>query len=300
MGRIFQGLLFSLAGLLFAACPGGNGSDADGGPDPLGVSVSLTFKPSCGAFAGSYKADCISALVLVAEDADGVEIDRSCTPLGPCEDCLSDRLGVLTDLVLSGEVARLPNLPTQKDVVMRVIALHDVDAPDGADPCANQSSSRWLMWGRSKRADFSVDAGTLQVNVPVECRQCTRGCDGVGETCPVDFPNSQCIPASADPPEVLGCDRVCDPDNPATCFDGDLVCDPNLGRCEIPIPTYRGFCRSCRTSDECASGFGCVIPIGKDEGLCSPVCPQTICKSGAICTPVGQGTAWRRVGGGAN
>lgn len=263
-------------------------------PADLPVSLSLRFKANCGAFVTDYDADCLSAVSLIVRDPAGTELARTCTPLGTCEDCSRERLDALSDMVLGQTVATLGPVPLDTPVVFEMQGVHDIGR-EGDDPCLDPSSRDLLIWAHSDVVTLRSSADTATVLLRAECRDCAGGCRALNSgMCPVAMPTQHCLPALAAPPEQLGCAVRCRTGSASSCFDGALSCTD--GTCDVDS-AQGGFCSPCQSDLDCLTddGFFCVVPIGSNDGLCTPTCPPDTCPAGAACRPVGAGTPWRRV-----
>lgn len=247
------------------------------------VTLQLRFKDSCGSgFVCNYDASCMGAVQLIAKRAsDKSAIGSSCTPLGTCDDCLSNRLDVLCDIIFAEVVAELPKLPLDEDFYLEVRGLH-ASAGDEADICQNTGTSNWLMWGETPPVSVANLPERLTAEASVECRVCEGGCSGLGSSCTLDMPASNCLP-------TLSCDKRCDPDKEAPCFDGRLTCDATTEICTV-ADDETTFCSLCATRADCPSNHHCIAAIGSSTGRCAPVCPNETCPSGASCQPIGEGT----------
>lgn len=254
-------------------------------PAPAELSLSLRPKGSCILSTGPvlYATDCLAALQLVVE-RNGLELARTCTTFG------ANRVANLGDLVNAGDVARLSAWTSQGTVTFKLRGIHDA-ALAGADPCdPSISQAHWLLWGESQPTDLaalqSPDAGGLNVEIPVDCRDCPRGCDDLGNAqCPTFLPAAYCVPFSAG----FSCERRCDDDT--ECFEGAISCDDGSGRCAPDEGTPDGltgeFCYPCRSTNDCDPDYFCVAAPGEQEGLCTQLCPLRRCRRGATCRRVG-------------
>jgi len=253
-------------------------------PDPILVEKTITlqlrFKDSCGSgFVCSYDASCMGAVQLIAKRvSDKSVIGSSCTPLG--EDGLSPRLGVLCDIIFSEVVAELPDLPLDDDFFLQVRGLHDADGAESA--CANTSTSKWLMWGETDPISVMNLPDRVTAEASVECRVCENGCMGLGSSCSLEMPTSNCLPS-------LSCNKRCDPTAENSCFDGQLVCDAETASCAVPNDEIT-FCSTCNSRADCPNNHHCIADIGSSTGRCAPTCPTEMCPSGAFCQPIGEGT----------
>jgi len=246
------------------------------------ITLKLRFKDSCGSgFICNYDASCMSAIQLIAKrTSDKSVIGSSCTPLGDCPDCQSDRLGVLCDMIFAEVIAELPQVPLDDDFYLQIRGLHDVEG--SGDACSNTSTSQWLMWGESETVSVLDMVDPVSTEATVECRVCEGGCTGLNATCPIALPTSNCLPS-------LSCDKRCDPDKETPCFDGLLTCDAQTETCVVPQGQL-DFCSPCGAREDCPGDQHCIAAIGSSSGHCAPACPAQTCPSGAFCQPIGEGT----------
>lgn len=256
---------------------------------PVSLSLQLQTKQSCGVFSGlDYDTSCLSAVYVAVKDDAGVVLSERCTTL-------EARRAELGELLRGDPVVDLSGVSTNKDaVVFEVRGLHD-KGDDGADRCAEaENENHWLFWGESNVVDLKgLDeaGGNVVVPVVVDCRDCAFdcspatdcfGCRALDATCPVDLPESFCVPGVA-----FECDKRCDDDS--DCFEGARVCLAS-GRCDTREATG-GLCSPCAliegAVDGCGDGFTCVGPPGSTQGFCAESCPQHFCVQGTRCNRIG-------------
>lgn len=260
---------------------------------PVALSLQLQTRQSCGIFSGlDYDTSCLSAVYVAVKDSAGVVVSERCTTL-------SARRAELGELLRGDPVVDLGGLSTDKDaVVFEVRGLHDKGA-EAEDPpvdrCAEaENENHWLFWGESAVVDlreFDDKGGNVLVPVVVDCRDCAFTCDagdcfgcaGLNTgTCPIELPESFCVPGVA-----FECDKRCDDDG--DCFDGARQCLAT-GRCDTREATG-GLCSPCAlvegSVDGCGEGFTCVGPPGSTQGFCAEACPQHFCVSGTRCNRIG-------------
>lgn len=278
-----------LAGaLLVLTLLGGCTPPVTGGPDtPLALSLGLRPKGSCDISPVQYRTECLAAVELIVVPEAG-EPQRSCHVLP------SDaRHATLADLLFADEpVVRLGTVTGRGPVVFQVRGIHEKGLLEGEDPCeAAASSQHWLFWGESVPVDLDDDDAldALHVTLPIDCRDCSRGCESLGTPqCPAVLPPSYCVPFAAG----FSCERRCDTDE--ECFEGALFCGEDTGRCDTESGEPKtlntgGFCTPCGGAGDCDSGFSCVGSPNASEGLCTRDCPLNRCLSGATCRRLGAG-----------
>jgi hypothetical protein len=281
--------------LLLGACT----REVPASPAPVGLSLRLRTKASCGAFSSfGYDTGCLSAIYVAVRDASNRIVSEECRTL-------DDRPSDLGELLLGPPAIGFSGVSANRSVVFEVRGLHDVALPADAGPaslCARPAiTDHWLFWGQSDPVDLAAvaaDAGTDVVEVLVECRDCAYdceagdcvGCSGIGVgTCTATFPTSFCVPANVG----QSCEKPCQTDR--DCFDGALACDGTTGRCNpasAPDGTTGGPCTRCRigasgSAEGCDEGLGCVGPPGATEGFCAEPCPDVVCASGTKCNRIG-------------
>ena len=258
---------------------------------PAELSLQLGTRQSCGIFSGlDYDTSCMSALHVVVRDVPGRNVVlETCTPLDA-------RRAALGDILRGAPVDRFGGLSAQGTVTFEVHGLHD-KGDEGADRCASAAVvDHWLFWGESDPVDLAAlndDGGAIVVPIFVDCRDCAFsegcsgndcfGCAGLGEgTCPVDVPESFCVPGVA-----FACDKRCT--DTSDCFGGARACLPS-GVCDTGTITG-GTCSPCGLVDDdvegCADGFTCVGPPGATVGICAQSCPDHFCVDGTRCNRVG-------------
>ena len=265
---------------------------------PVPLALRLRTKGSCGAFSGfSYDASCLAAIYVAVRDAAGPLISEECRPL---DDAPND----LGEFLLRPPALTFGGLSTNRSVVFEVRGLHDVGVSgDIAALCDRPAlTDHWLFWGQSERIDLATfddtDAGSVGIEVLVECRDCSFACDaggctgcagiGVG-TCPASFPTSFCVPANTG----RSCETPCQDDG--DCFDGALICNATTRHCDpaagAPSGGHGGLCARCRlgttgTAEGCDDGLSCVGSPGSDTGFCATPCPDFACARGMTCNHV--------------
>lgn len=259
---------------------------------PVSLSLQLQTKQSCGVFSGlDYDTSCLSAVYVAVKDEAGVVLSERCTTLA-----LDARRAELGELLRGDPVVDLSGVSTNKDaVVFEVRGMHDKGA-EGVDRCAEaENENHWLFWGESDVVDLSAldgkDEKNVVVPVVVDCRDCAFdcspatdcfGCAALNVTCPLELPESFCVPGVA-----FECDKRCDDDG--DCFEGARTCLES-GRCDTREATG-GLCSPCAlidgAVDGCADGFTCVGPPGSTQGFCAESCPQHFCVQGTRCNRVG-------------
>lgn len=257
--------------------------------DPVQLSLHLRTKGSCGLSPVLFEGSCLAALEVRVQDLAGRTLSRHCEVLAPRSDTLADLLSRTEPALAFG------TLTSQGKVIFRVTGIHDAGELASSSPaalCALADRSRhWLFWGESKPVDLgefaSLDAIDSRVVVPIDCRDCTGGCETLATPqCPAAMPVSYCVPYALG----LSCTRRCD--NDEECFEGRVTCAEEGSRCDASLgdPTTGntgGFCYPCRSSADCDLDFACVAPIGQSEGLCAPRCPDNRCLDGALCMRLG-------------
>jgi hypothetical protein len=256
---------------------------------PASLSVQIGTRQSCGLFSGlDYDTSCLSAVDVVVRDHPSRQvIAQRCAPLAA-------RRAALGDILRGVPVDTLGGVSANRTVTLEVRGLHDVDA-NGADRCADAAVvDHWLFWGESDPVDLAAlddDGGALLIPVFVDCRDCAFdcaagdcfGCAALGTgTCPVDLPESFCVPGA-----TFVCDKRCDDDD--DCFEGTRTCLPE-GRCDTEQKTGQT-CSPCGIVDDevegCAAGYTCVGPPGASRGFCAQSCPDHFCVDGTRCNRVG-------------
>jgi hypothetical protein len=278
-----KALALLLTALALAAC-----TPPPSPPPPAEMTLSLRPKGSCILSGGPvlYTTQCLAALQLTIE-RNGLVVSRSCTAFDG-----ENRVANLGDLVNKGDAVRFATWANQGTVVFKLRGIHDAALPAGADPCdPDVSQSQWLLWGESAPTDLgqlqSPDASTLAVDIPIDCRDCARGCDNLGDAqCPTLLPSSYCVPFAAG----FSCERRCDDDE--ECFEGAVSCSDDTGRCAPSLGTPGDgltgeFCFPCRSNNDCDPDYFCVAAPGQSEGLCTQLCPLRRCLRGATCRRVG-------------
>ena len=247
---------------------------------PVGLTINLRFRQSCGLNLADYDTSCLGAVRVVMEGERGDQSD--CADLEP-------RPANLEDFVFAEDAeVSFGTLADRGEVIFRVFGLHDVGAPEDQEPCAAaESPGTWLFFGESAPFDLGTlrgaDAGSVQIVVPVDCRDCAGGCSQLGTAlCPTN-PPSYCIPGTAN----LTCAIPCDDDE--RCFEGAIGCDKDIGRCDATDGPAGGLCASCASDAECdiAQGFSCVGRPGAATGLCALRCPVNRCVQGTKCNRLG-------------
>jgi hypothetical protein len=277
--HVFALTLVALA-TLCPSCTGGEGPPPDRSAIP--VEVSLRFRRSCnGTDQQTYNTTCLAAVRLVAR-TEGKSVVR-------CE-VLDERPANLREFIRA-EVPYIAfgTFADRGDITLSLQGLHDVRPGQDAgvaDPCASGADeSTWLFFGESKPIDLAsfaaVDAGVVRrvIEIPIDCRDCTNGCETLGTAvCPVNR-TSFCVPAS----ENLTCEKPCA--NDESCFEEALTCDIERGRCEQDTASPGEFCAACTSDADCdAEGeYACVGLPTATVGLCARTCPRTQCKNGSIC-----------------
>jgi hypothetical protein len=271
---------------LFALCAA-TSSCTDGSALPpdrsaIPVEVSVRFRRSCnGTDQQTYDTTCLAAVRLVAR-TEGKNIVR-CETIDERPANLREFIRAETPYISFG------TFTDRGEISLALQGLHDVrPGEDGgvSDPCASGADeSTWLFFGESKPVDLAsfavVDAGVTRkiIEIPIDCRDCTNGCETLGTpVCPVNR-TSFCVPAS----ENLTCEKPCADDD--ACFEQALTCDLDLGRCEQDSAQPGEFCEACTSDADCdAEGeYSCVGLPTESVGLCARTCPRTQCPNGSIC-----------------
>jgi hypothetical protein len=255
---------------------------------PVALSLQIGTRQSCGVFSGlDYDTSCLSAVYVAVRDADGGGlVVEQCTRL-------EARKAELGELLRGEAVLDFSGVSTDRRVIFEVRGMHDKGA-DGADRCQDaEDENHWLFWGESDVVDltaFDDEGGNVVVPVVVDCRDCAFacepgdcfGCDAIGRTCPLDTPESFCVPGVA-----FQCDKRCDDDG--DCFEGARAC-LDTGFCDTREPTG-GLCSPCAlidgVVDGCGDGFTCVGPPGSTQGFCAESCPAHFCVQGTRCNRIG-------------
>lgn len=254
------------------------------------IDVEFTPKESCLPVV-NYQLSCLSAVQLRMVPESGGDVVERCITLD-----VDDRPTHLFNFMTGNDV--LQNMHVAKGRWrLQVRGVHDTDVDAGFGSCdAANDADHWLFWGESEVVDFDAlidsDAGVLQLNIRLECRDCQDGCGGLGsEICPARMPPAFCVPSDSQ----FTCARTCQDDQ--ACFDASLSCvfedgDDN-GRCAPddgdPVTGEPMFCAPCDTAADCATGFFCVGTDG--NRFCARDCPHHFCPRGATCNRLGAGLA---------
>jgi hypothetical protein len=259
--------------------------------EPVQISLGLRPKPSCDISPVLYDTQCLAGVQLVVEPTGTSPKSESCRDLSAAE-----RSPTLAALLTREEpVIATATLADRGTVVFKVRGIHDQGLPDdGTTPCDNaEQPQHWLFWGESAPVDLAAlaaaDGGTptVNVNIPIDCRDCAGGCTSLGTaSCPSRFPASYCVPFSPG----FSCSRRCDTDD--ECFEGAIACDADTGRCDDtsgdPGTGFTGgFCFPCEGPADCDVGYTCVGAPGASDGLCVRDCPLNRCVAGATCQRLG-------------
>jgi hypothetical protein len=230
--RVFYALCSAIA----VSCTGSAPSR-----EPVQLTLTLTTRQSCGAFADPYDTACTQAVAIVVKDsASNRTLQTTCTPV-------EQPLPRYFDLRKSDTLAYLSGISTNKVVRFELYALHSKNTDKPCDDPANFRD--WLIWGRSDDVDLSAsnDSGTaLNVSVAIECRDCQYtcenggdciGCGGLGlPNCSSEFPASFCVPIIYPPardeiPVDTVCRRPCNDES--ECFEGARTCLSATGLCPV-------------------------------------------------------------------
>lgn len=260
------------------------GCDDPPPPDltPANVNITIRARPSCEkGLLDAYDTTCLKGLLFqVLSDSGGV-VQRECVRLDRTFPNLQAFFGANEPLV------RMGSLTSTGRVRFVLRGLHDViTGADGGSPdvCDTALDSRnWLFFGSSLAFDLSsldgADAGTVNVTIPLDCRDCDRGCETLGtNTCAVSTP-SYCVPANLD------CTYPCSADD--ACFEATLTCDPNTGRCDVESGPPGETCDLCTAPTDCGPDYTCVGEQGATTGVCALPCPSNRCINGTRCNRLG-------------
>lgn len=266
--------------LIAAGCP--EALDPGTRSDPVKLDLRLRLRTSCGFTTSDYDTQCLQALMLIVKTAAGDKLH--CRVLSNPPDDIQSLVFESTPLLNFGE------LTTTGPVTFQVRGLHNKNpelADAGPAVCADYANfDNWLFFGEvafDLSALQAPDAGDVQLDIPVDCRDCDMGCQQLGQpTCPIN-PISFCVPGSAN----LTCEKPCETGD--QCFERALDCDGQ--RCDQASAGLAGFCRLCSTDDDCAGDGNvatfCVGLPGETTGLCAPRCPENRCPTGARCNRLG-------------